>query len=291
MGAIMVGRKTLLSILLTFGWSVALTTLGLAQEGAVGKTIGIIGTVEYQALTPEPVAAGQSRPVAFQPWEKVKFHQPVFTSDQFRTQRKSRLKILFNDESLMALGPNTTMRVDSYLYSAEDKLRQGTINILHGLSSYIINKSQNNKQSLFRIVTPTANMAARGTQGYIGVTPGKTLVANQAGQVSVRNSDPTVIGEVVVGPMMKTVIHEGEPPQPPVPLTQTELNLIRQIILGKLGASGTTGPGEPSLITIEGEEAEDEDGVIEEFGTEEDFAEIYEPFDPEYVESCSNTGS
>ena len=140
-------------------------------------------------------------------------------------------------------------------------------------------------------MTPTANLAARGTQGYIGVTPGKTLVINQAGQVFVGNIDPTVIGEVIVGPMMKTVIFEGQPPQPPVPLTQTELNLIRQIVLGNIGASGTTPAGESPLITIEGEEAEDEDGVIEEFGTEDDFAEFFEPFDPEYVESCSNAGT
>ena len=287
------GNSTPLSFLLTLGLIVFLASPGLAQEDAVGKTIAVIGTVEYQAVAPEPVAAaGQSRPVAFQPWQKVKFRQPVFVSDQFRTQRKSRLKILFEDKSLMALGPNTTMRVDSYLYSANDKLRQSTVNVLHGLSSYIVNKSQNNKESFFRILTPTGNLATRGTQGYIGITPGKTLVANQAGQVVVRNIDPTIIGEVIVGSMMKTLVLEGQPPQPPVPLTQTELNLIRQIVLGKTGPGGGTTPGGGSrLISIEGEEAEDEDGFIEGFGSDEDFAEIYEPFDPEYVESCSQTGS
>ena len=74
---------------------------------------------------------------------------------------------------------------------------------------YIVNKEQKHPQSHFKILSPTANVAARGTQGYLSVSQLKTLVANQAGFIRALNADPTVIGDVMVGPMMKTVIEEA----------------------------------------------------------------------------------
>ena len=245
-----------------------------AEEKPVGRIIGIIGTIEL--LVGEPVAQakkGEVQQASAEVWEKVKKKQPVFTKDTFRTGRKSRLKILFEDKSLMALGPKTRMSVESYLYKPEDKLRQGVINVAHGLSMYIVNKSQKNKKSSFRIVSPTGNLAARGTQGYISASPDKTLIANQAGTVSVSNSDPNVGmerksnwfefeegfeplfttaafdentdlfaqapggGEVAVGAMQKTSILQGQPPSPPVPLTPGELQAIRNVVLAKVGGS------------------------------------------------------
>ncbi len=92
----------------------------------------------------------------------------------------------------MALGPKTRISVESYLYKPESKLRQGVINLRRGLSMYIVNKSQKNKDSSFRILSPHGNLAARGTQGYISVSSKKTLIANQAGEVLVSNIDPNV---------------------------------------------------------------------------------------------------
>jgi hypothetical protein len=242
------------------------------QEKPVGRIIGIIGTVEL--LIGEPVAQakkGEVQQASAEVWEKVKKKQSIYSKDTFRTGRKSRLKILFEDKSLMALGPKTRMSVESYLYKPKDKLRQGVINMAHGLSMYIVNKSQKNKKSSFRIVSPTGNLAARGTQGYISASADKTLIANQAGTVSVSNSDPNVGmerksnwfefeegpmfttvafdentdlfaqalggGEVAVGAMQKTSILQGQPPSPPVPLTPGELKAIRNVVLAKVGGS------------------------------------------------------
>jgi len=245
-----------------------------AEEKPVGKIIGIIGTVEI--LVGEPVAQvkkGEAQQASAEVWEKVKKKQPIYTKDTFRTGRKSRLKILFEDKSLMALGPKTRMSVESYLYKPKDKLRQGVIGMAHGLSMYIVNKSQKNKKSSFRIVSPTGNLAARGTQGYISASNEKTLIANQAGTVSVSNSDPNVGmerksqrfefeegfepffstagfdegmdffaqtpggNEVPMGPMTKSTILKGQPPSPPVPLTPGELQTIRNVVLAKVGGS------------------------------------------------------
>ncbi len=290
----------LLGVLIFFGGP----SLGLAQtDEPVGKVIGIIGTVEFRSGEAEPVAEaepGEVRPAAFEVWQKVEFHQPVFAQDQFRTASKSRLKILFEDESLIALGPSTRFSVESYLVDEEDKLRQGAVHLLHGLSMYVINKkASKNRKSLFKIVTPTANIASRGTQGYISASANSTLVANQAGTILTENVDPLVSGQEELGPMTKNRIPRGQPPTEPTPLTPEEVNLIRDVILANLG--GTTAPpgSEPLIEVQEGEPSEEEDqtsGVDEGFFQEfeglaelftEEYSEINDPFVDTQAESCT----
>lgn len=210
-----------------------------AERKPVGRIIAIIGSAEYLPGEEESVAqagAGEVKRVSLTPWQKVQPKQPVFASDEFRTGRKSRLRILFEDSSLMALGPNSRMKVASYLFDAKEKLRQGTITIGHGISMYIVNKEQKHPKSHFKILSPTANVAARGTQGYLSVSQLKTLVANQAGFIRALNADPAVLGDVIIGPMMKTVVEVGKPPTEPESLTGPERNLIQQVIMGWMGS-------------------------------------------------------
>jgi len=256
-----------------------------AQEKPIGKIIGLRGFVEL--LVSEPVAQvekGDVKKVAAEVWQQIKKNQPVYTKDTYRTGRKSRLKILFADKSLMALGPRTRMSIESYLYKPEDKLRQGVINVAHGLSMYIVNKSQKNKKSSFRIVSPTGNLAARGTQGYVSSSKTKTLIANQAGTVLVSNSDPNVglerksdwfgsepvfstvayseevdffaqipgSNEVAMGPMTQGTILPGQLPTV-APMSPGVLQAIQNLVLAPIGPSSalktlikiqTGGPGE-----------------------------------------------
>ena len=252
-----------------------------AEEKPVGKIISIIGMVEYRSASgSEEVAdskAGKVKPVAFTPWDKTKPHQLVYAKDIFRTSRKSRLKILFNDKSLIALGPKSKMKVASYIYKPEEKLRRGVINVAQGLAMYVINKSQKHKKSSFRIVTPTANIAARGTQGYISSSGSQTLVGNQAGAVEVGNVDLSVAGTALVEAMMKSIIPLGKSPTDPTPLTEAELNQIRNVIVAYVGSRY------PELIN-DGSGGDGNEGGEDGEG---DFEEIFELFDDTMSESCS----
>jgi hypothetical protein len=223
-----------------------------AEKKPVGKIIAIIGSAEYLPGGEDSVAnaqPGQVVPVSLAPWQKVQPKQMVYASDEFRTGRKSRLRILFEDSSLMALGPNSQMTISSYLFDAKEKLRQGVISIGHGISMYIVNKEQKHPKSHFKILSPTANVAARGTQGYLSISQLKTLVANQAGLIRALNADPAVIGDVIVGPMMKTVIEEGKPPTEPEALTGPERSLIQQVVMGWVGSRYREKPRQGSIVT------------------------------------------
>ncbi len=270
-------------VIATLLFTLVIPGLVSAQEKPVGKVISIIGSAEVKSGGTSPVASGdknKTSKVSFGSWSKVKPNQAIYATDTFRTARKSRMKILFEDSSLMALGPNTTMTVESYLYKPEDKLRQGVINVTHGLSMYIVNKGQKNPKSRFKMVTPTGNIAARGTKGFISVTDFSTLVANQAGDVVTSNRDPKIIGEVLVGAMMKNIIELGKPPTDPTPLTEFELNQIQRVTMAWLQSKFTDKKGKGKVLV----ELQDGD-----FGDDDDFREFFDLFDDILDESCKVT--
>ncbi len=289
---------------------IALVGPVFAEEKAVGKVIGISGTIEFLGRTSEePVAEvlpGEVRPVSFEKWSPAKFQQAVFAKDQFRTFSKSRLKILLKDNSLIALGPNSQMTVQSYLHKPKDKLRQGIIGLAHGLSMYIINKSQSHKKSTFKIVTPTANIAARGTQGYASASLENTFVANKVGTVVTSNVNPSVAGSVDLGPGMGNNIPKDQPPTPAQQVSPGSFQNFDTVIVLGASVSGeeSTSEGGGPLIEVQGagEETSDqpeetaqsntdfqqqffstsEAGVLGEF-----FAPVNDPFPVSQLESCS----
>jgi hypothetical protein len=122
---------------------------------------------------------------------------------------------------------------------------------------YIINKSQKNPNSNFKIVSPVANLSSRGTQGYISSFSGETIVANQAGSMKTENRNPAVPGSVIVGPMSRTIVESGKPPELPSSLSGSELSAIRTGILGRVEALSSS--TNQLLINIQNENAESED--------------------------------
>jgi hypothetical protein len=218
-----------------------------ADEKPIGTIIGIIGTVQMKTGgEPEPVAKKstpgklQIKPVSFEPdsaWQAAKFKQEVYASDNFRTKRGSRLKIKFNDNSLLALGPNSRMSIGSYQLNKSQKFRKGVINVAKGLSMYIINKSQKNKDSSFKVVTPTANLSSRGTFGFISSSPTKTIVANKTGAMSASNVDPNVAGSQLVGANSVSTIPQGQAPTVPQTMSNNNFNSISTVVLGRIGTS------------------------------------------------------
>ena len=242
----------------------------LAEDKPVGRILAVIGTVKYfvgKDSSASRGTPGEVKRVAFEPGQNVKKRQPVYATDQFRTGRKSRLKVLFSDNSLMALGPGAEIAVTAYRTQPESKLRQGIIGVKRGLAMYIVNKSQNNKKSFLKIVTPTANIGARGTQGYVAASDERTLLANQAGAVGVKSSDPNIDTQVNVGPMMKTVVRAGVAPIPPRPLSANELSTFRSFVVGDLAFSGGS---ENALISVEETSEKEKEEKEKEAGDEKE---------------------
>ena len=265
-----------------------------AGENPVGTIIGISGTIEFLSADGEPIAEanpGEVQQVSFGKWEKVQFQQPVYARDKFRTARKSRLKILLADQSLIALGPNSEMKVQSYIYNKQEKLRQGVIGLVRGFSMYIVNKSQTNKKSSFKMVTPTANISARGTQGYVAFSANNTFTANKVGKVLTSNVNPDIPGVVELGALMGNNVPANGPPTEAKPLSPGTMKNIGNLVMGLMDTtSGGGQSGGDSLIDVQGSE---EDGGQDAGFTEGFFAPDNNPFPDgpdggEFMTSCNN---
>lgn len=256
-------------------WAVGIICFGfsgqaMAQDKPVGKIIYVKGNVEYQARGGSQPAAevkpGEIRPAAFDPsWQKAAYQQPVFAADVFRTSKKSRLRILLEDKSLIALGPNSSFRVESYLVKPEEKLRQGVVNVMHGLSMFIINKSQKHKDSSFRIVTPTANIASRGTQGFLSVSLEMTIAVLRTGFLTLNNADPEIVGQVTLRGMEMTKIARGAAPSEPQQITGPEVNFIESAVMEHTTVALAEGTTTDQSTTVAGFDAGGGAPVAEQF--------------------------
>ncbi len=170
----------------------------LAASGKrAGDVVRVRGVVEV---------TGPTRKVAAIP------RLPLLEDDQMLTAAASRAKMLFRDDSVLTLGPESRLVIRQYLYNPAEKRADSIYELLDGsLRSVVGNAS-------FRVVTPTAYAAARGTIFLVWYDRERKLtgVAVIEGEVEVGGVADGA-GEILAltaGQM--TLVGAGRPPESPV---------------------------------------------------------------------------
>ncbi len=139
---------------------------------------------------------------------------PLLESDQVITLEKSRMKMLFRDDSVLTLGANSKLIIRKYLYSPENKRSESIYELADGKLRAVVGSKE------FTVTTPTALTAARGTVFITWYDKGKdsTGVAVIEGSVLVQSSDETIKGSrtLTAGQMVFVPVHQ--PPGTPVPI-------------------------------------------------------------------------
>ena len=136
-----------------------LTSLPLALLAQTAP-VGYVKTVTGEAWV---TTAGQ-RTVA-QPGTAV------LLGSQLKTQPAATLGITFKDNTLMALGPDTEMTVEDYLYApAQGQLKLGT-QLVKGSLNYVSGVIARLKPEAVTVKTPTGIIGVRGTQFVVKVEP------------------------------------------------------------------------------------------------------------------------
>lgn len=103
--------------------------------------------------------------VSFQP----KIGEKIYPADIFRTGSDGSLGVVFKDDTLLSLGPNSEAVVNEFLYSpAESKLAL-VLKVLKGTAVYVSGIIGKLAPETVRIETPVANIATRGTKFAIRV--------------------------------------------------------------------------------------------------------------------------
>ena len=95
--------------------------------------------------------------------------QPLFQTDSVRTGADGRVGITLKDETRLALGPNTDVRIDQFAYSPGQGSLGMVLKIARGLVAYVSGRIAKLSPDAVRLETPSAILGVRGTRMVIRV--------------------------------------------------------------------------------------------------------------------------
>jgi hypothetical protein len=192
----MYGRIASLGILLVL-WSTPLAAQAPASIGRVDALVGEGTVVRFGETGARALAVGAA----------------LYEGDRIRTDAGSRLRLAFADGTVVQLGESTDLALDWFLHAPD----AGTQNVLLRVSSGIFRVILELvlPRAAFEVQTTTAVASVRGTDWISEVTPDATATVALEGQVAIRNIEPALAGEVVLGPGEGTTVTADAPPTAP----------------------------------------------------------------------------
>lgn len=156
--------------------------------------------------------------------EQVQEGARVYLRDRFVTEDESGVKILFNDDTLISLGANTTYEINEFVYTPDT--RRSVSSILKGKLKGIIQKFEGDESSV-EFATPKGVIGIKGTIVYIDADRGIFLVLDGTGTVK------GITEVVVLQPGEFTIIGpDGNPsaPQAITPELKKELEEVTEVL-------------------------------------------------------------
>ncbi|MEW6774783.1 MAG: FecR family protein [Bdellovibrionota bacterium] len=174
--------------------------------------------------------------------EKLKPLSPIYQGDKLETATKSKLKVLFTDESVISLAPGTQLLVNEMVFNPGKQERTGLLALIKGRVRGFVGRYASGFKSSYKIATPTAVAGIRGsifTYGY-GESNTNEFCAMEEGEVEWCQGSNciTVPANSVgyIGPDGKWV--------PPTNLSQSDIaNLIGPALFGNQGSGEGEGGG------------------------------------------------
>jgi len=147
------------------------------------------------------------------------------TGDIVRTKSKSRAQITFTDGTKLNIAQKSRIEIKTFDLDTAQNKRTVLLRSFRGKVRAIVPDEFAGEGSRFEVETPTAVAIVRGTDwlNIINHLPLSTEEIVMRGSVGVRNVDPGIAGEVIVGPMMGTSVSADRPPAPPRRVTVEEL--------------------------------------------------------------------
>jgi hypothetical protein len=185
-----------LAILLLL-WSAPAPAQAPASIATVEAVVGECTVVRFGEDRASPLALGAQ----------------LYEGDRIRTAADARIRLGFVDGTVVQLGESTDLALDWFLHAPD----AGTQNVLLRVSSGIFRAIVELvlPQAAFEVQTTTAVASVRGTEWISEVTPEATATVALEGEVAIRNVDPAIAGEVVLGPGEGTTVNAGAPPTAP----------------------------------------------------------------------------
>jgi len=93
----------------------------------------------------------------------------LYSGDMLQTEKNSAAGMIFEDNTLISLGPDTKIIIDNYVFTPEKKLFSMIIQMLKGTASYLSGIIGQQAPEAVEFHTPDATIAVRGTQFLVKV--------------------------------------------------------------------------------------------------------------------------
>lgn len=179
----------------------------LEREAGSGQKVGNVIKLTGRALF-KPINTTQSAPL--RPGLKI------YEGDEVTTEGDGKIRILFDDESVVCVAENTRLIISEYRTDVKRKLRSGWLTVQIGKANFFINELfKGFKGPSFRVQTATAIMGVRGTVFIVWAkTRSMTSVVCLENNIEITNVDQPD-KTVVLGPNMVSDVTVSQPPSVP----------------------------------------------------------------------------
>ncbi|MCW6507583.1 FecR family protein [Lichenifustis flavocetrariae] len=152
--------------------SLALIAAGLALSGTPLRAESRIGNTALAKNEVSQIAASQAKPISL--------GDDVFMNEQVKTGLDSAAKFVFSDQTNLALGPTSLVKLDRFVYKGDTSYAKATVNFAAGAFRFTTGGSD---KGAYQLKTSTATIGVRGTIFELSVARGVTNLTLVEGEV------------------------------------------------------------------------------------------------------------
>ncbi|MBI4796312.1 MAG: FecR domain-containing protein, partial [Deltaproteobacteria bacterium] len=132
------------------------------------------------------------------PARAAKVTEPVELKDVIRTKSKSRAQVLFVDDTILTLAPETRVAVADYFYDGAQGRRRALLQVFRGLAHTVVKQVLKLQEPDFIMQTQTVVIGVRGTEWYTLNLPNGTNVYNIDGLLELTSSNRLIPGSLLL---------------------------------------------------------------------------------------------
>ena len=163
----------------------------------------------------------------------VNVNDQIFRQEIIETNSVSSTQILFQDETVLSIGPDSRLIMDEMVYDPDSNTGKVVVTAARGLFTFVTGSLASES---YEINTPTATIGVRGTKFDLFVSrKGASTVILRSGAVDMKNIRSGVTRRIATVGLATSIVTPKSEPTPPAPpsleLTEVLKPLANPILL------------------------------------------------------------
>ena len=179
-------------------------------QSEAGTVAAVVGTLQIQRAAT---------------WQNGTVGAPIFVGDRLRTGTSDAAKIVFRDDSVLDVAPNSELTVDKQVFDDDARHFATLLRMVKGKVRAWVSEYYRQPHARYEVETPTGIAGVRGTEFIVVYDPNRevTDVVGLGGNVDVAGKLAVLGSGVQVGPRLLSRVEKGRFPTPPQPVSDTQV--------------------------------------------------------------------